>query len=183
MNEPSAQDIKNAATRAAIAARQAAEYDACLHLAEQAFGSGFVPSGRHYLVDHDEEERCRLSGARPLAAATVYSVRHKDTGERRHFTLDAEGLPHECGSYQEGFGPMLMEPHPTRRIEVRGQVVAPGRYSLCWAGYDLYVPRSAEQLAAARDRREQNALEREADDSLFADQIRAEGPLRKNRGR
>lgn len=50
----------------------------------------------------------------------------------------------ECSGYEEGFGSMLLEPHWARTIEVRGQAVHPHRYSLCWAGYELYRPKSAE---------------------------------------
>jgi hypothetical protein len=33
------------------------------------------------------------------------------------------------------------------RIEARGQLVAPHRYSLCWAPIEQYSPRIAEELA------------------------------------
>jgi len=49
----------------------------------------------------------------------------------------------------------------SRTIEVRGQVVHPHRYSLCWAPYELYVPKTAEQLAALRESRERGKAERE----------------------
>jgi hypothetical protein len=61
------------------------------------------------------------------------------------------------------------------------------RYSLYWDGYETdYRPRSAEQLAADRARREQKAVEKEAAGSLFAEQILAEGyvkPKRKGKPR
>jgi hypothetical protein len=45
---------------------------------------------------------------------------------------------------------------------------------------ELYEPRTAEQLAAARVKREERAVEREAEKNpLFADQIRAEGHVPK----
>ncbi len=67
----------------------------------------------------------------------------------------------ECSGYEEGFGPMLLERHPTMTIEVRGEKVHPHRYSLCWAPIETYQPRSAEQLAAARSTRERNKAARE----------------------
>ena len=45
-------------------------------------------------------------------------------------------------------GPMLLEPQPTRTIEVRGQILRPHRYSLFFAPYELNNPKTAEQLAA-----------------------------------
>lgn len=45
-------------------------------------------------------------------------------------------------------------------IEVRGERVRPHRYSLCWAPYELYRPKSAEELAALRASREQKKAER-----------------------
>jgi hypothetical protein len=55
---------------------------------------------------------------------------------------------------------------------VRGERVPADRYELCWSALELYLPRPAEALAAARARRE----EREAvENPLLAEQIRAEG--------
>src|SRR5438309_1492864 len=54
---PTEQDIRNARLRQETAARQEAEYDACLALAQKAFGPGWIPSHRHYLVEKCEEER------------------------------------------------------------------------------------------------------------------------------
>ena len=182
MTDPTPQDIANAETRRTIADRQAAEYGHVLRLALGAFGPGWLPSGRHFLLDHDEEDRCRRTGERPVAAATVFTVRN-DQGDKRHFTVE-DGRVVEHASYEAGFGPMLLEPHPTRTIEVRGQMVHPHRYSLCWAPFELYEPQTAEQLAAARVKREERAVEREAEKSpLFADQIRDEGYRLVRKGR
>jgi hypothetical protein len=116
------------------------------------------------------------------AAATVYSA-EKD-GVKRHFTVRG-GKPVECTGYQDGFGPMLTEPDPRREFEANGTRHAVHRYSLYWAGYEAdYRPRTAGQLAVTRARREQKAVEREAEGSLFADLIRQEGYVpRKPRGR
>ena len=156
---PTDQDRRNAAARQAIAERQQAEYDRVLHWAMGEFGIGWLPSGRHFLVDKADEDRCRRTGERPVPAATVYTVRRGD-GAKRHFIVK-DGLVTEVSGYEEGFGPMLQEPHPSMRIEVRGQSVAPNRYSLCWAPIEKYSPRTAEALAAARVTRERNRAIRE----------------------
>lgn len=156
---PTAQDRENARIRSAIAARQRAEYDACLTWAHAAFGPGWLPSHRHYLASKEEEERVRYTGVRPRAAATVYTVKNAE-GRARHFTVaDGQAVEHE--SYEAGFGPMLLEPHPTRGFEHRGQFVRTHRYSLCFAPYTLYAPKTADELAALRATRERKQEERE----------------------
>lgn len=112
-------------------------------------------------------------------ATTVYSAR-KD-GIKRHFTV-SDGVSSEVASVEEGFGAMLHENHPTRTFEHKGACIPCGRYSLFWAGYELYKPQSAEALAAAREKREAKAVEKEAEGNLFADLVRAEGYVPK-RGR
>ncbi len=112
------------------------------------------------LVSKDEEERHRRTGEPATPAATVYTVRHERTGQRRHFTVGPDGTVTECASYEQGFGPMLLEPDPERTIEVGGKRVHPHRYSLYWAGYDVYRPRSAEALASLRASRERAKQER-----------------------
>src|SRR5947209_1221389 len=87
---PTDRDRENAAARAAIAARQATEYGQLLAWALGAFGPGWEPSGRHYLVSKEEEDRCRHSGERPAVAATVFPAKN-ELGEARHFTVDADG--------------------------------------------------------------------------------------------
>ena len=113
-------------------------------------------------------------------AVEVFTVRKND--EKRHFML-IEGKPIEVPGYKEAFGEMLDEPHPTHTIEVKGKQVHPARYSLYWAGFELYKPKSAEALAAMRERREEKAAERElakeVDEApLFADQIKFEAKQR-----
>ncbi|HZZ77133.1 MAG TPA: hypothetical protein VFE62_01360 [Gemmataceae bacterium] len=175
MTEPTALDIANAETRAEIAARFQRQWDECAAHAAQLFAPDFEPSCRHYLTDKQEESECRRTGARPSHAATVYTVRHRESGEKRHFVL-RDGQPVAVESMEVGFGPMLDERHPTMRIEVGGESVAPHRYSLCWSGYESYRPKTAVQLAAAREKREEKKVEREAERMpLFAEQIRKEG--------
>jgi hypothetical protein len=159
--QPTGRDAENAARRQAIAELQAEEYGQVLRWALGAFGPGWEPSHRHFLQEKDEEDRCRRTGERPRAAATVYTVKNA-AGGRRHFTVSGDGKVTECESYQAGFGPMLFEPHPTRGFERGGQFCRCHRYSLCWSGYELYRPRSAEQLASLRAGREHGRAERAA---------------------
>ncbi len=164
--QPTDQDRENARIRQEIAERQAREYAQVLEWATTAFGPGWLPRCRHFLVEVDEEERVRYTGERPKAAATVYTVRNK-AGQDRHFTVE-DGKVIEHASYQAGFGSMLLEPHPSRGFEHRGQWCRIHRYSLCWAHYDLYAPKSAEQLAERRATRERRKQERE--DKRWAEQ-------------
>jgi hypothetical protein len=174
MTDPTPQDIANARRRAEIAARFQAEYALAEALAVSAFGAGWKPVCYHSLVDHDEADAPRRESRRLRPAAVVYTA-EKD-GERRHFVV-VDGQAKEVAGYQQGFGGMLTEPHPTRTFTVKGQTHHVHRYGLYWAGYEPdYRPRSAEQLAAARRRREQKAVEKEAEERpLFADVIRPEG--------
>ena len=158
--EPTAQDRQNAAIRDAIAQKQAEEYGHCLRLATGAFGSGWLPSHRHMLISKEEEEQHRRTGEPAIPAATVYTVRNA-AGDKRHFTVE-DGAVREVSSYAEGFGPMLLEPHATAGFtDQKGVFHHTHRYSLCWAGYELYHPKSAEELAALRQSRERNKAARE----------------------
>lgn len=177
--EPTEQDVRNAELRQAIADRFPSEFIVARELAEKAFGGGWVPVGRHFLVTHDEEERARKEGSRMQPAAEVFTAERD--GVKRHFTLK-DGVLVECGSYQEGFGDLLFEPDPVRGFEKGGVFVQVHKHSLYWSGYEpWYRPRTAEQLVAARGRRQQKALDQECDGNLFADAIRAEGYLPRRR--
>jgi hypothetical protein len=158
--EPTQHDRENARIRQEIALRQLAEYTRVLRLSLGKFGPGYLPSGRHFLLDKTEEERSRREGTPAAPAATVYSVRHAETGTRRHFMVGEDGMVKEVASYEEGFGPMLYEPHPTAGFEHAGQWCPYHRYSLCWAPFELYHPRSAENLARLRASRERGKQER-----------------------
>jgi hypothetical protein len=160
------QDHENVRVRREIAARQQAEYDACLAWATAAFGPNWLPSHRHYLVEKNEEKHARKTGQRPQAAATVFTVKNA-AGQARHFTLGDGGMV-EHASYEAGFGPMLLEPHPARGFEHRGQFCPTHRYSLCFAPYAVYAPMTAAQLAALRATRERKRSERE--DERWAEQ-------------
>jgi len=166
--QPTEQDRENARIRQKIAERQAREYDQILVWALAAFGPGWIPRGRHYLVEKDEEERARHTGEKAEAAATVYTVRN-EAGQARHFAVVGSKVI-EHASYEAGFGSMLLEPHPTRGFEHRGQWCRTHRYSLCWAPYELYEPKTAEQLTQLRATRERRREERR--DKQWADENR-----------
>lgn len=53
------------------------------------------------------------------------------------------------------------EPHRTHGVEHGGKWRPIHCYSLCWAPYKLYEPKTAEQLAALRATRTRNKAERE----------------------
>lgn len=166
---PTEQDHENFRVRQAIAEAQEREYTDCLLKAFGAFGPCWIPSCRHFLIDKEEAARVRYTQEKPKVAATVYTVRHSDTGRNRHFTVDEQGKVTECASMEAGFGEKLLEPHPTQTIEVRGQLVHPHHYDLCFAPYELYKPKSAEQLAALRETREKNKDEKfDRENPIFA---------------
>ncbi|HWG42857.1 MAG TPA: hypothetical protein VN688_08740 [Gemmataceae bacterium] len=158
--QPTERDRENVRIRQEIAQRQAEEYDRVLAWAEEAFGPGWRPSHRHCLVEIDEEERVRYTPERSKAAATVYTVKNI-AGKQRHFTVSEDGKVTECESYQAGFGPMLWEPHSSKGFEQSGTFCHYYRYSLCWAPYERYQPKSAEQLVALRASRQRKKTERE----------------------
>jgi hypothetical protein len=182
MTEPTHQDRENAARRQEIAVKARREYDEAVVLTQAALGEGWIPRGRHMLVDKDEEDERRRTGGQFRAAATVYSARKG--GVEKHFTF-SDGVPMECTSVEEGFGGLYHEKHPTKGFEHRGQWIPYQRYSLYWAGFETdYRPKTAEQLAAAREKRQERAVEREAEAApLFADLIREEGYVPKGRKR
>ncbi len=184
MTSPTPQDLDNSETRRRIAEEFQNRYNQVLRWAMGKFGPGWLPSHRHELIEKEEEDRCRHTGERPKPAYTVYTVKNS-IGRQRHFTVDAEGRVHECASYEEGFGSMLLEPHSTRGFTDKAGVFHhTHRYSLCWADFPLYEPKSADELVAMRERRQEKAVEKEAEaNPLFADQIREQGYVPKPRRR
>jgi hypothetical protein len=178
------QDIENARRRRQIAARQAEEYAEAERLALEALGPGWTPWMKLSLLDSDHR---RTGNTVPAATAyKVYRGEERLTENSLFLRRMPDGQVRHTSSYEPLFGGLLHEPHAERTIEVRGQQVPCPRYSLCWSALELYEPRSAEQLAAARVKREQRVLDREAEaHPLFAEQIRS-GVLRsekKRRGR
>lgn len=157
--QPTQQDIDNAMTRAVIAERMLAEYNEVYLWGLGAFGPGYTPSCRHFLVTKEEEERVRYKGLRPVASATVYTVKNAE-GLKRHFMIE-DGRVVEYASYESAFGDMLLQAHDTHGFVHQGQFVHTHKFSLMWACFELYEPRTAEELVALRVSREKKKAERE----------------------
>jgi hypothetical protein len=169
---PTSQEISNARVRLQIAARQAGEYAEVKHLALAALGPGWTPWMKLSLIDSDHR---RTGNTEPTATAyKVYRGKKRLTENSVYLRRMPDGQIRQADSYEPLFGDLLQEPHPTRAMEVRGeQVPCPG-YELCWSALDRYAPRSAEQLASARVKREERAIEKDAEaNPLFADQVRS----------
>ncbi len=136
------------------------------------------------LIDSDHR---RTGNTDPAATAyKVYRGEKRLTENSVYLRRMPGGHIMHADSYEPLFGELLHEPHPARTIEVRGQQVPCPRYELCWSALELYEPRSAEQLAAARVKREHHGIENEAQKNpLFAEQIRAGDwrPEKRRRGR
>ncbi|HZY84002.1 MAG TPA: hypothetical protein VFE78_04180 [Gemmataceae bacterium] len=97
-----------------------------------------------------------------------------------------DGSMKKAQLYEELFGKLMHEKHPTLTFEFKGQQVPADRYELVWRALEEYHPRSAEALAAGRVKREENAVEKAAQENpLFAEQIRAGElkPEKRRRGR
>lgn len=185
MAEPTEQDIKNAALRQEIAEQFRERFEEARSLVESVLGEGWTPTGRHYLVDHDEEERARSVGGPGTPAATVITAEKK--GIQRHVLVIGDQF-RECASYQDGFGAMLTEPDPVRGFRDKdGAFHHVHKYRLYWGGYETsYTPRTAMQLAEARTKREEKAeakeqqeIEKLAEGSLFPDWIREQAAEQK----
>ncbi len=178
MTDPTEQEKRSAELRSTIAARFREQFEEARALVESVLGAGFIPTGRHYLVDHDEEARARSTGGPGTPAATVITA-EKD-GLRRHVAIIGDQI-RECANYEDGFGAMLTEPDPVRGFnDKKGVFHRVHKHSLYWAGYETeYAPRTAEQLADVREKREekaeakwQNEVEEQAKNSLFPEWIK-----------
>lgn len=179
--QPTDRDRQNYAIRKIIADKFRREWVEALGYAMSLFSPGYEPTGRHSLVTHAESERARREGGRAVAAMSVITAKNA-AGDARHFVVE-NGTAREVPGWKEAFGPMLTEPDPERTIEVRGESVHPHRYELHWSGFEPgYEPRTPEQLAEAREKREVKAeakdaaeLEEIARGSLFPDWVREQG--------
>jgi hypothetical protein len=168
---PTSQEIENARVRRQIADRQAQEYAEVEQLALEALGPGWTPWMKIILLDSDHR---RTGNTQP--AATAYKVyRGAATSENASYLRRMpDGQIMHADTYEPLFGELLKEPHPTRTIEVRGEQVPCPHYTVYWSAVERYAPRSAEQLATARGKREQRAVEKDTQaNPLFAEQIRA----------
>lgn len=158
--KPNDRDRANAEMRAALAQKQNELYGVVMAWSTTLFGEGYLPVGRHYLVDKAEEDAARKEDRPPAVEMTVYCVKN-DAGRRRYFTVD-DGTVKEHLGYQEAFGDRLKELHPTLTFEHRRKALPAMRYSLCWGAIERYDPLSAEALAILRASREKAKAERQA---------------------
>jgi hypothetical protein len=177
MSDPNNQDIANAALRQAIAARQNEEFAEVERLAHAVLGPEWKPWMALRLLDADHRQ---TGNTTPVATVfKVYRGEERLTENSVFIRRISDGQVLTAGSYEPLFADLLTEKHPTKTVEVKGQHIPVGRYELCWSALEQYHPRSAESLAAAREKREERAVEKEAlANPLFADQIRAEGTTR-----
>ena len=167
--EASDRDRRNAATRQIIADRQNAEYAEVLKLALDTLGPGWTPWMKLTLIESDHRQTGNVE-----AVATVYKVYR---GEQRltensvFLRRMPDGQVLKADNYEELFGEMLMEKHPSRVIDFKGRQEPHPRWTLCWSALARYTPRSASALAALRVSRQQGRAARE--DRKFA----VENPL------
>ena len=163
--EPTGQDRQNAAIRAVIAERQNAEYREAERLALDTLGPGWTPWMKLVLLDSDYHQ---TGNTTPHAVAyKVYKGEHRLSENSVYLRKFPDGAVRQAAGYDELF-PELPELHPTRTLEVKGKTVAAPRWSLCWSALELYVPKTAEALAALRASRERKREER-ADKKWAAD--------------
>src|ERR1700677_3054965 len=114
MTRPTDQEVQNAALRREVAQRQQATWNECLRLAEAALGPGWEPWMKLVLMDSDHR---RSGDETPIVVA--YKVR-KGKGESSQIRYIRQGTDGVMSSenYEEVFGPLLTELHPTKTIEV-----------------------------------------------------------------
>jgi len=145
---PTQQDQGNAAMRQAIADRQNAEYAEALKLAQGTLGPGWQPWMKLSLIDSCHRQN---GNEEPMATAyKVYRGKHRLTENAVFLRRMPDGSVRQAAGYEELFGDLLHEPHPTKRLQVKGEQVPAPRWTLCWSSLELYTPRPAEELAALR---------------------------------
>ena len=158
MPTPSPTDIRNAEYRAKVAREQNTAYREAALLALRILGPGFKPWMKLSLIPSDHRETGDTT-----PAAVVFKVYRGDerTSDNAMFIRKMpDGSFKKAASYEPLFGDLLTEAHPTKTMEIRGEQVPIGRYELVWSAIELYKPRDAEALAAARVVREKNKAER-----------------------
>jgi hypothetical protein len=156
MTQLTERDIRNAALRRAVAERQRAEWNECRRLAEAALGPGWEPWMKLVLVDSDHR---RSGDETPVAVAYKLRKGKGDARQVRYLRMGPDGVI-ASEEYESLFGPLLTELHPSKTIEVMGKRVPVARWQMYFSALELYEPRSAEQLAAARVTRQRNKAER-----------------------
>src|SRR5437588_6417193 len=130
MPEPTEQDHQNAAVRAAIAEKQAADYAEAANLTLHVLGPAWTPCIKLVRLDSDH----RRTGNVTAAAVAYKGCR----GEQRlsensvYLRKLPDGTVKRADCYEPLF-PELHEPHTTRKLEIRGELVAAPRWELCWS--------------------------------------------------
>ena len=177
--EPTEQDRQNERTRNDIASKQEDEFNHCRILALRKLGPWWVPSMKLTLIDAAE---CGPTGPNDpprIPAAVAYKVKRGDGEERiDRYVREVEGKVIAGERYEDVFGDLLNEEHPTKRIEVRGQQVPIKRYHVYWSAVELYHPQSAQQLAENRVSRERRKAERTLQKWIDANPLLAHAGLR-----
>src|SRR5262245_58339511 len=109
--EPTDHDRRNAEIRQAIAERQATEYTEALNLALGTLGPGWEPWMKLVLLDSDHR---RTGDTTPVAVVyKVYRGEERLTENSVFLRRMPDGAVRKAGNYEELFGDLLHEPHPT----------------------------------------------------------------------
>jgi hypothetical protein len=144
---PTEGDRENYRRRQEIADRQNAAYQEAYLLALGVLGPGWTPWMVLSLIDSGYHQ-----GADRTPVATAFKVYR---GEQRFSEnsvylrkLD-DGTVLKADKYEELFGDLLTEPHPTRRMEIKGEMIAPPRYSLVWSSSRRPCPRERAEGSPA----------------------------------
>jgi|SRR5581483_74376 len=159
--QPTAGDIENAAMRQAIAEKQLAEYAHCLKLALGALGPGWTPWMKIVLLESDYHLH---RDKPPVVGGVVYKVYRGELrlSENSMFLLEGpDGTVLKDRNYEPLFGALLTELHPTRKLEIKGEQVPAPRWSVTWGALEMYIPKSAEELASLRVSRERGKAQRD----------------------
>lgn len=160
MTAPTDQDRRNAEMRQQVAAKQNAAYDEAQDLADATLGPGYSPWMKLSLLDSGYHQG---GSHEPVAVAfKVYRGELKLSDNSVYLRELPDGTVKQADNYEELFGDLLKEAHPTRTLTLLGgQVVPAPRYSVTWSALERYEPRNAAQLAALRESRERKKAERE----------------------
>lgn len=157
--EPTDLDRRNAECRAKIAANQNTVYAEAECLALATLGPGWHPWMKLILLDSDYHH---TGDTTPAAVAyKVHRGKQKLTENSLYLRKMPDGTVKSTEKYEDLFGDLLNESHPTRKLEIKGQMVPAPRWTLCWSTLERYEPRTAIELAKLRESRERGKAERE----------------------
>jgi len=167
---PTEGDHRNARIRQEIADRQNAGYCEARQLARETLGGGWKPWMRLDLIPSDHHQTGETT---PVASA--FKVHHGELRLSEHSKFIRkmpDGTVRVADNYDELFGELLREPHPTRTLELlHGKIVPAPRWTLVWSAMELYQPKDADTLAKLRASREAGKKRRKQE------QFAADNPL------